>query len=132
MPRVSSTLPTEADARRCLAAIDASGMSFYAWCGANKIPPSTLERWRQWLTGPPAKIAMRESVPRLVDVVVRPAAVPSRRSTVLPITPKRGIPPTTAQVNRPERSSRAVPALAYFGTRSLALRWARSLASFSR
>ena len=38
------------------------------------------------------------------------------RDSVLPITTKRPIPPTTAQVDRPERSSRAVPAPGFLHT----------------
>lgn len=65
MSRVSLTLPTEADARRCLAAADASGLSLYAWCRENRVPESTLSRWRK-------RLSSAQSPTRLVEVVVRP------------------------------------------------------------
>lgn len=68
MSRVSLTLPTEADARRCLAAADASGLSLYAWCRENRVPESTLSRWRKRLASSSA-----QGSARLVEVVVRPA-----------------------------------------------------------
>ena len=67
MSRVSLKLPTEADARRCLAAADASGLSLYAWCRENRVPESTLSRWRKRLASSSA-----QGSARLVEVVVRP------------------------------------------------------------
>lgn len=73
----------EADARACLAAVEASGMRLYPWARANGIAVRSLGRWRERVAVIDAQ-AMREAArssratrgalpePRLIEVTVTP------------------------------------------------------------
>ena len=77
MSTVSSSLPTEADARRCLAAAAASGTSLYAWCRANDVPSSTLYRWQH-------RLGVARDPVRLIEVIARPE--PARAPTPVSVS----------------------------------------------
>lgn len=63
------------DARECLAAATAAGMTVYGWCTANNVAPSALYHWRQ-------RLAALGGGPQFVEVTaaapVRPARVPAK------------------------------------------------------
>jgi len=73
MSTVSSSLLTEADARRCLASVAAAGVTVYAWCRANNVPSSRLYRWQQRLRLGSVSPSL-STIPqtRLVEVVAKP------------------------------------------------------------
>lgn len=77
----------EADARSCLAAVEASGMTLYPWARANGVAVRSLGRWRERVALIDAQTQREASrskrvksglpEPRLVEVTVTPPREPA-------------------------------------------------------
>lgn len=75
------TVKDAEDARQCLAAAMAEGMTLYGWCTANNVAPSRLYRWRQRL----AAAAVGE--PQFVEVTAAAPVAPARPPAILQLAP---------------------------------------------
>ncbi len=70
----------EADARSCLASVEASGMTLYPWARANGVAVRSLGRWRERVAlidartqrEAPRSKRVKLPEPRLVEVTVTP------------------------------------------------------------